>query len=285
MQQPVALAETMSLAEARRCVLRACLDQVAANASQIASGPHGDEHVHQLRVGLRRLRSALALFDGADADPALKEPATALFRRLNAARDQAAVSGPLALKLDDALRAIGLTLALPPAAVAAAGAAESPEAISRSAPAQAFLLELLAHAQAPVAPPLPTDPPLREQLAERIAGWHRQVTRAAKAFDGLDDPARHELRKRAKRLRYGAEFVGELFPRRAVRRYLKAMRAMQDRLGALIDTMVGLADYRTRADTDPAALFAVGWLAAERDRIAADCAPALKEFRRVTTFW
>jgi hypothetical protein len=70
-----------------------------------------------------------------------------------------------------------------------------------------------------------------------------------------------------------------------VRRYLKPMRAMQDRLGALIDTMVGLADYTARASTDRAALFAVGWLAAERDRLAADCEPVLKEFRGARRFW
>jgi inorganic triphosphatase YgiF len=281
--QPVALADTMSLGEARRRVLRSCLDPISANASQIASGVFGDEHVHQLRVGLRRLRTALALFDGAAADPALKEPARALFRRLGAARDAAAVGAPLVLELADALRAIGLALALPLAPAAAAP--EPPEAIVRSAPAQALLLELLAQAQAAVAPAEPGDAPLHEPLAARIARWHRQVARDAKAFAGLDDAGRHRLRKRAKRLRYGAEFAGALFERRPLRRYLKAMRKMQDRLGALVDTMIGLDDYKTRADSDPAALFAVGWLAAARERLADDCAPALAEFRRVKRFW
>jgi hypothetical protein len=63
------------------------------------------------------------------------------------------------------------------------------------------------------------------------------------------------------------------------------MRGMQQTLGALVDTMVGLADYTARADTDLAALFAVGWLTAERDRLAADCEPALKEFRSAKRFW
>jgi inorganic triphosphatase YgiF len=283
LQQPVALAEAMSLAEARRSVLRSCLDQVSVNASQIASGPYGDEHVHQIRVGLRRLRSALALFDGDAADPALKDPAAEFFRQLSASRDQAAVGGPLVLKLADALRAIGLTLELPPRAPGDAPA--SPETIVRSSGAQALLLELLAHTQAAPAAAIAGEPALREQLADRLERWHRQVVRDAKRFAELDDLARHELRKRAKRLRYGADFAASLFDRRAVRRYLKTMRAMQDRLGALIDTMVGLADYTARASTDPAALFAVGWLAAERDRLAKDCEPVLKDFRRAKRFW
>ena len=43
----------------RRCkVLASCLEQVLGNASEIAAGSSGDEHVHQLRVGIRRWRTA-----------------------------------------------------------------------------------------------------------------------------------------------------------------------------------------------------------------------------------
>ena len=42
-----------------RAVLRATLDQVLANASAVAAGSTDEEHIHQLRVGLRRLRTAL----------------------------------------------------------------------------------------------------------------------------------------------------------------------------------------------------------------------------------
>jgi len=187
------------------------------------------------------------------------------------------------LELNDALRSIGLVLELP--APLAHTDADSPEAIVRSAPAQALLLELLAHTQRDVAAPPADAAPVREQLAHRLDRWDRQVRRPAKRFDKLDDPARHRLRKHAKRLRYGAEFASALFERRAVKRYLKQMRAMQDTLGALIDTMVGLAAYTERAASDPAALFAVGWLAARRERQVAECEPALKDFRAAKQFW
>src|SRR6185295_13174526 len=121
--------------------------------------------------------------------------------------------------------------------------------------------------------------------ATRLSRWDRDVRRDAKRFDELDDPARHRLRKHAKRLRYGAEFASTLFERRAVKRYLKQMRAMQDELGRLIDTMVGLAAYTERAASDPAALFAVGWLAARREREVAQCKPALKDFRAAKRLW
>jgi len=282
-QQNVRLSATMSIDDARRCVLRSCLDQVSVNASQVASGDYRGEHVHQLRVGLRRLRSALALFDGKTPDPALKDPATALFRELGAARDAEAVGRPLAIELEAVLRGIGMSLALPqPSAPANA---QPPEDLVRSATAQSLLLELLAQTQADAVPALASDLALRDQLGERLKRWHKQVARDARRFAELDDPARHELRKRAKRLRYGVEFASSLFERRAVRRYLKALRAMQEELGRLIDTMVGLESYTEHAASDPAALFAVGWLAARRERLIAECEPVLKDFSRVKGFW
>jgi inorganic triphosphatase YgiF len=40
-------------------VLRSTLEQVLVNASEVAIGSDDEEHVHQLRVGLRRTRTAL----------------------------------------------------------------------------------------------------------------------------------------------------------------------------------------------------------------------------------
>ena len=49
--------------KALQAVVANCLDQVVHNASQIAEGIYEAEHVHQLRVGLRRLRTALRFFE------------------------------------------------------------------------------------------------------------------------------------------------------------------------------------------------------------------------------
>ncbi len=282
-QQAVKLSASMAIDEARRAVLLSCLDQISVNASQVASERFHAEHVHQLRVGLRRLRSALALFDADSPDPALETPAAALFRELGAARDAQAIAEPLALELQGALRSIGLVLALPAPQLPAD--ALPPAAIVRSAAAQTLLLELYVQTQAEAAPANPGDAPLRDQLAGRIQRWHKQALRDARRFAELDDPARHALRKHAKRLRYAAEFAGALFDRRGVRRYLKTLSAMQDVLGRLIDTLVGLAAYTERAATDPTALFAVGWLAARRERLLAECEAPLARFCKAERFW
>ncbi len=282
-QQAVVLSRDMSAAQALRRVLLSCLDQVSVNASQIASGSYEAEHVHQLRVGLRRLRTALRLFDADTTLADLAEPAAALFRQLGPARDRVAVVQPLERELSGALAAVGLAFEAP--ALAAPGDAAEPAALVRTAAAQSLLLALFAHTQAEPAPAVDGELPLRDELARRLNRWHRSVVADAARFAELDDAARHTLRKRAKHLRYGSEFAASLFARRRVRRMLKPLRALQDRLGVLIDVLIALAAYRERSASDPHALFAVGWLAARREALLRESLPDVTAFARASRFW
>ncbi len=295
----VDLTPQMSGDEALRRVLASCADQVIGNASQIASGEHTDEHVHQLRIGLRRLRTALQLFDQT-ADPAtagsplppvapaLAVAAATLFRRLGAARDQVAIEAGFAADLQAALQAAGVSGAAPSAM--ASGAEEAPDAVLRETASQGLLLDLLAATQAvePVAvrSASPGDAPgLRDRLAARLNRWHRRAAADAKRYRKLDDAGRHRLRKHVKRLRYALEFSAALFPRRAVRRYLAALRAAQERLGAINDVVVAMEAFRRSRDTDPRAWFALGWLAARREVLMAQARPDLKKFAAAKRFW
>lgn len=287
--EPVQLTPQMNAAAAWQAVLRNCADQILANASQIASGTHAPEHVHQLRVGLRRLRSALALFD--DDRPALGEGAAALFRRLGAARDGVVIDGEFGAELAAAMRSARVAqevVAAPPAADT-----PPPAIILREPASQTLLLDLLAamHAEperTPESTPksAPADAPaIGDRLAARLNRWHRQVVADAARYGELEDEARHRLRKRAKRLRYATEFCAALFERRAVRRYLKALRALQERLGAVSDAVMAMDAFGTRAPADPHAMFALGWLASRREALIAAAAPELKAFTKVARFW
>ena len=281
--QPVELAADMSAGQALQCVLRSCLDQISVNASQVAAAQYDPEHVHQLRIGLRRLRTALRMFEVDAAMPGLGEQAAVLFRRLGAARDRAAIAEPLERDLRTALADAGLDFE-PPALPPTEDEVE-PSALLRLAPAQLLLLDLLAQTQTPPPPPPADEPPLRDAMARRLNGWHRKVEADAQRFAALDDTARHLMRKRAKRLRYGIEFAQSLFKQREVRRYLKPMRALQDRLGEFVDATVALAAYRTRADSDTHILFALGWLAARKAALARESEPAMAAFRKAKRFW
>lgn len=280
----VRLAAEMSAGEARRAVLQACAQQVLPNASQVASGLFGDEHVHQLRVGLRRLRAALALFDAdADASP-LAAASAALFRELGAARDQAAIGAPLRAQLEQAIAATGLTLVAPDLPQAAG---VDPAGALRGAPAQALLLDLL-ESTLPVeaAQDIDTDEAdLATRLAERLDRWHRQARRDARVFAELDDAARHRLRKRVKRLRYALEFARALYGPKKVARYLRVLNDVQDRLGAFNDAGVAIAAFRGAPTADAPVVFALGWLAARREALAAACLPALERFAQVGRPW
>jgi len=313
----VALERSMSPAQAMDAVLRSCLDQISVNASQIASGLHDAEHVHQLRVGLRRLRTALRFFDGshlveamdAASRVALSVDAAELFRQLGAARDQEAVAGPLLLALKRALEAVGQPGEAP--ALPAGEVAAEPAALVRRVQTQRLLLALIGRLQGGVPArspqvsawnsslsavthsghtPLdqvdaPAELPLRERLAQRLNRWHRGVVADAQSFDLLDDEGRHRLRKHIKRLRYAAEFCASVFDEAAVQSYLKGLRALQERLGTLNDVAVGISLYSAAAPHDTRALFALGWLAAQRERALRACRPDLQRFIEQPRFW
>lgn len=309
--RPLVLSKTMTPAAALDEVLRSCLVQISVNASQIASGRHAPEHTHQLRVGLRRLRTALRFFDGrwladaldANTREALAADAATLFRQLGQARDCAAVAEPLAAELARALVAVGLPAE--PLRLPAASDSVDPTDWVRQAAAQRLMLNLMSrvHAGAPVSGVPGSDAasaaaaaaagyaagaesrPLSRRLAQRLNRWHRQVVADAQAFDALDDEGRHRLRKRIKRLRYAAEFAASLYDARAVRPYLKALRALQERLGVVNDVAVGIALYVAAAPADARALFALGWLAAQRERALAACQPALEGFIKSERYW
>ena len=283
MAAAVRLAPQMNAAAAWQAVLRSCADQILANASQIASGTHAPEHVHQLRVGLRRLRSALALFE--DDRPALAEGAAALFRHLGSARDSVVIDGEFGAELAAAMRVAKLENETAPAAPVAD--TTPPAMILREVAGQTLLLDLLAamHVEPEPETVSADTPAIRDQLAARLNRWHRQVVADAARYGELEDEARHRLRKRAKRLRYATEFCAALFERRAVRRYLKALRALQERLGAVSDAVMAMDAFGARAPADPRAMFALGWLAARREVLITAAAPELKAFPKAERFW
>ena len=305
----VQLEPTLSAAQALRRVLTSCADQILTNASQIASGEHGDAHVHQLRVGLRRLRSGLKLFADTPVDAALEPAAAELFRRLGVARDQVVIEASFAAELRAALAAAGV--AGEPPAVAAAAEEVALTELLRAPASQALFLDLLGAMQEDESDLEPAVEPadgsgaaassrkkssrrrpkraaesaLRTQLAARLNRWHKGVVADAVHYRRLDDEARHRLRKRVKRLRYALEFSATLFASRGVRGYLKALRAMQERLGAINDVVVAMDAFRSHRDTDPRAWFALGWLEARRQLLITQALPDLKAFSRAKRFW
>ena len=107
-------------------------------------------------------------------------------------------------------------------------------------------------------------PSPQARVAALLARLHRRLRKDAAAFARLSDDERHRLRKRLKRLRYGIELSGALFPRRKVEAYLATLRPAHEALGRLNDLVVAEALFRGQTAQDGRAWFAVGWLAARR---------------------
>ena len=271
-------------------MLAQALGLVLAHASAWAGEPAdaadlpAPEHLHQLRVGLRRLRSVLRVF-AAQAPPAATALVPALgrlFDQLGATRDR----DVMAEGLWPALQAAGAPLVALPAPPVPADALAP---LLRAPATQQLWLALLAACQAPAVAVSPAgDCPVAEpagrlcvSLSLPLARLLRQVQKDGLRFAALDDPARHRLRRRIKRLRYAIEASAALWPARRAARCLAALERAQGPLGDYNDTVVALQAYQAHAAVDPRAWFAVGWLAARRAALTAPCMQALTRLSAV----
>jgi inorganic triphosphatase YgiF len=263
---------------ALRAMVRNALAQILGNACEIADGRYRPEHVHQLRVGLRRLRTALREFGAGSAriDPAWDMALSDLFGRLGAARDRDA----LGAGLWPALAQAGAPLVvLPPPTEA-----DDPAVLLRGASFTRTVLMLIGYVQAPAASePVPAT--LDALARQRLQLLWRRATDPARRYAALEEDDQHRIRKRLKRLRYTAEFVASLYDAKAVEAFLVALRPAQDALGDHHDLMVARDAYQAQLADDPQAWFALGWIAAQRDAAMARCVDQLRRLARARRFW
>ncbi len=134
----------------------------------------------------------------------------------------------------------------------------------------------------------------REFARQTLKKLHRRLRKLGERNTGLDEAELHEFRIRAKKLRYAAEFFRSLFRGRADKDYIAGLAVIQDRLGSLNDgAMVKhrLAELERRGQgMDPATLaraagLITGWNAA---RVAADLKrlpEAWDRFAALKPFW
>lgn len=269
-----------------RAVVAACLAQILPNASEIAAGSEDADQIHQLRIGLRRLRTALRTLaplagpaaEGAAWGQAWEPALVSAFRALGELRDGEEVMGAV----QSQLQAAGAPPLDPPAPAANAPSAAE---VVRAPALQAALVALIGFSADEDEAQGPDAEAALGHVRERLDKLHRQLRRAGRRFTGLTPEERHSVRKRLKRLRYLAEFVAPLFGDKKSERYLEALRPAQDALGHYNDEVVAQAMLRQWTAHDSAAWFGVGWLKAhEAERVQA-CARALTAARDARPFW
>ena len=296
-----ALAPGLSAGQAFQVLGSGCLAHLAANAESFAAAP-GPEGVHQVRVAVRRLRAALSTFRPVTEDPDWK----AVRRRLKWLAGELDQARNLDVFIADiwrpAARAHHELTGM--AAFGRALLSAQTRAYDRAVAAigdQAFrslLLETAAWLQLGAWTTDAVLAPERERPAEAVAGdaldrRRRKILKAGKRLADLDRETRHKLRIQAKILRYAAEDLGGLFPRhpRRAQRFVEALKAMQDSLGALNDLVFSedLARDIALAAGSSEAAFAAGQLTGQRTRGAAKllktAQAAFDDFAEARAFW
>ena len=285
-----------------KAVFQSCLNQILANASEIASGSQNAEYIHQLRVGIRRLRTAMRelkmLADG--INPAWEIPLIDAFRALGEHRDDdhlnqvlqpqiAAAGGPDVSTHIDAAKLLDASL------------------VVRSKVFQDTLLCLIAYVNssylngsdlsdskysdaknvADNAKENYNHKKVTKILANRLDKLHEKIIKEGKKFLALTETQQHSVRKHFKRLRYLAEFSAPLFTtsssdKKRSLAFITALKPVQDALGFYNDELMALQTYRTLAATDQRAWFGVGWLSARRKSNAKKCQQEIDVFIKKT---
>ena len=281
-----------------------CLAQIRGNAAGVELGSD-PESVHQMRVGLRRLRSALGLFAGSVRCPvALQAQLAWLGSALGSARDWEVLAGSTLMSAVNACPDQAAFAQLLQAAQAQARRQRQKAAHAVASVRYAHLLLALdgwisgaAWGELPIpAAEQALQAPLAGFAARILARCHaklhkrgrQQGSKAAPSIPTTGSDAarkRHRLRIAAKKVRYASEFFQSLYPAGQMRAYLNALTGLQDVLGALNDAAVAAGLLRQLAHSHPELAYSAGcvqgYLAAGAQRDVRKLGRLWRQFSRM----
>ena len=246
--EPVELTPGISTARGFQAICRDCLRQLVANIPAMRRRESGG--LHQMRIALRRMRTAISLFADVVHDhqvAQIKAELKWLGRELAPARDLdallAEVMRPLLKQHPDnrGLKSLYRTFSRQRLVEykRASDAAMSPRF-------RRLLIETLAWVETGEWVTTTNDVarerrerPIEQHAADQLARRRKKVRKRGRAIQDLDPIHRHRLRIQVKKTRYATEFFASLFQRRkAARRgakLLNALKRMQTSLGGLND--------------------------------------------------
>ncbi|HKR19643.1 MAG TPA: CHAD domain-containing protein [Stellaceae bacterium] len=295
----VDLHRSMAAEDALAVILRRCLAHLLAN--EPAARASKEEGVHQMRVALRRLRVALALFRSMLPEMErnwvrgeVKWLASALGRARNwdvvnglirrvrtgmaDDRDLAALARATERerrRAYDALRGVLATRRYTQFTLGLMGWIET-RAWRRPGALETSILQVSVVGK------------LADAVLERR---YRKARSRARNFDRLGTVGRHRLRIALKKIRYAADSFASIYADKAVRRYVKHVETLQDGLGLLNDIASSEKLLRNLVQRRPsqalmrADALVQGWCA----HVALECEPALKKglkrLKKAKPFW
>lgn len=270
----VAVDPSMSVAEAFEVIVHACIRQYRLN-EPLVIGKRKAEALHQARVAMRRLRSALTLFKSAIRDAEyeyLRGELRWFTGQLGEARN---LDVYLERDLSDADRA---TLT-----ERRERAYDHLTAVKDSRRFRLLVLELVHWtAFGPWRSSKQARKPIRGYAGRRLDRLWAAICEAGRHLSDLSEDDRHALRIRVKKMRYAIEFLNGLYPaaRAQQARFGEAVEALQESLGKLNDLVVA----RTLVDAAPAG---DSWLIGEpEERLhLREAERAFRDLADVGPFW
>jgi triphosphatase len=300
--KPLALDRTMTVETALQSVGRECLGQLLYNEPAAIAGEA--EGFHQMRVALRRLRSALSAVRPMlppEQYRWLTEELKWLASSLGPARDWDVFASELVAPVRSVLLERANVERL-------ADVAEQRRQIAYNAARKTIetrqyaetILKLARWFEARgwrdqqvsehCAPLFASIADLAPSLIERH--W-RKTRRRSKDFGKLSQVERHKVRISLKKLRYTLEFLGELFDADAVSTMLKPVKRLQEDLGRLNDicTAQNLIKEITFSATDNTgeisqyAGMVLGWYIRGLRDAEATLYRNIRRFRKPKPFW
>ncbi|BCA62268.1 hypothetical protein HMP09_1502 [Sphingomonas sp. HMP9] len=268
-----------STAEAFAQIVGTCLRHFRLNETILRRAPDPDA-LHQARVALRRLRSALSIFKTVVADDRFAHLASELkwlAGSLGPARDLDVLRerlGKAANAKIDAARGDAYTAAL--AALESQRTRDLMIAMVEWTALGAWRLQPLDREK--------LETPAVVFASETIGTLRRRLKRRGRDLDRLDDDARHQVRITAKKLRYATGFFRSLYPDKRSRRRFKTftqhLGTLQDHLGALNDLATApalLERFGLDQDTPPSSI--------ERDSILSEATATYGALINAKRFW
>ena len=291
--RPARISRKDNCRKALSSMLDSAVRQVQVNRRAVLE-TDDPEAAHQLRIGLRRLRSALRVLR-----PLVDRASLRSFERC--ARDMGRRVGRLR---DADVLFSGIHAPVEAAAADKTGFSELHEALVRNREAtSADVRQVLSGPQWTKLQLYLTlwprtleesddlNKPITKHARKVLAKVWKKPAKLGRRLHRLDSAQRHEMRKALKELRYQAEFMVPLFDKREGKQFIHQLKVLQDVFGYINDVRMAprLIDIQQErqagSDAARAANYALGHHDAEAAHVWRRAGKAWRQLERSPQFW
>ena len=268
------LESNASAEQAIKQIIENTLNHILPNAAAIADGVAEATHVHQARVGLRRLRSALKHFSNwsTQIDPTWESQLAEIFQALGESRDFDAIKDAVIPLVQQVSHFEFGLITNQPNNIA--------QQFSHPKTTQLFLslLNFMYSENEHKAK-------LSKQAAKSLSQLYAKILKDSAQFLDLPVEQQHRTRKRVKQLRYCIDFIAGLYPEKNIQPFLDKLEPIQEYLGFYNDLYVAEKIFEQQAVGQSEFLFALGWVKAQQPHVAKKADKKLKTLSIQDAFW